>query len=285
MRKLSLAQRASVIRSLVEGNSVRATTRMTGASKGAILRLLVEVGEFCAIYQHHVLTNLPCKRVEADELWGYVGARVANATKPGQGDLWTYIGLDSDSKLVITWLVGDRSHEATHGFMADLAGRLANRVQLTTDGLSWYKAAAEDAFGWGGADYSQMIKVFGSVNDTRGRGRHSAQPEVVGVEKTVIFGTPDFETATTSYIERQNLTIRMGMKRMARLSNGFSKKAENHAHAFAIHMMHYNFCRPHMTLNKANGKKTTPAMASGLTDHVWTVEEVFWLMDPKKLLQ
>ncbi len=170
--------------------------------------------------------------------------------------------------------------------MRDVAKRLANRVQLTTDGLSWYLSAVENAFGWAGVDYSQLMKTYGLPLDETERSRRYSPMVCTGAVKTPIMGRPDMDKVSTSYVERQNLSIRMGLRRMTRLTNGFSKKVENHAHAFAIHMMHYNFCRSHMTLTKAaNRTKTTPAMACGLTDHVWTVEEVLGLMDPKKLLR
>ena len=286
MNKLPLSKRAAIIRGLVEGNSIRSVTRMVGVSKGAVLRLLVEVGEFCSIYQDHKLRNLPCKRVEADEIWGYCGAKQKNATRDGQGDLWTYTAICADSKLVVSWLVGQRNSKNTQGFMRDVATRLANRVQLTTDGLAWYLSAVENAFGWNGTDYAQLVKTYGVPTDETERQRRYSPMECTGAIKMPVMGKPDAEKISTSFVERQNLTIRMGLRRMTRLTNGFSKKAENHAHAFAIHMMHYNFCRAHGTLTKAaNGVKTTPAMACGLTDHVWTVEEVLGLMDPTRLLQ
>jgi IS1 family transposase len=286
MNKLGLSQRAAIVRGLVEGNSIRSVTRMTGNSKGAVLRLLAEVGQFSAIYQDHAHRNLPCRRVEADEIWGYCGAKEKNATKAGQGDLWTYTAICADSKLVVSWLVGRRSSENTQSFMQDVAARLANRVQLTTDGLSWYLAAVENAFGWSGVDYGQIIKTYGLPLDETERQRRYSPMVCTGGVKTRVMGDPDYDKVSTSYVERANLSIRMGMRRMTRLTNGFSKKAENHAHAFAIHMMHFNYCRPHQTLTKAaGGVKTTPAMACGLTDHVWTVEEMLELMDPNKSLQ
>jgi IS1 family transposase len=203
----------------------------------------------------------------------------------GAGDLWTYTAVDADSKLVVSWLVGRRNHENTFAFMSDVASRLASKVQLTTDGLSWYLAAVENAFGWNGVHYAQIIKTYG-VEAEKGPQRRYSPMVCTGVEKRVIIGNPDESLISTSYVERVNLSIRMGMRRMTRLTNGFGKKAENHAHAFTIHTMHYNYCRPHQTLTQAaKGAKTTPAMACGLTDHVWTIEEVLRLMDPTRLLQ
>jgi IS1 family transposase len=285
MNKLNIADRAAIVRSLCEGNSVRATARMTGTSKGAVLRLLVEVGEFAQFYQHHVLSNLTrTERVEMDEIWGFVGAKQARKIE-GKGDMWTYIALDSDSKLVFSWLsVPSRTSETTHEFVSDLASRLPNRVQLTSDSLAFYSPAVEAAFGWNGCDYAQIVKKLGSEQDKRGYGRYSPSPVVVSVEKSPIMGQPDYAMISTSYVERQNLTVRMSMRRMTRLTNAFSKKADNHSLAFSLHMMHYNFMRVHTAVSKTAGTKTTPAMAAGITDHVWTVEEFLNLMDPNRLL-
>lgn len=286
MNKLPLAKRAAIVRTLVEGNSVRSTARMTSTSKATVLKLLVEVGEFCSLYQDHVLRNLPCQRVEADEIWAYVGAKEKNATKDGQGDLWTYTAMCADSKLMVSWLVGRRNHENTQAFMADVASRLANRVQLTTDGLKWYLSAVENAFGWNGTDYAQLVKTYGLPLDENAQQRRYSPMECTGAINTPVMGKPDMENVSTSYVERSNLTMRMSMRRFTRLTNGFSKKAENHAHAVSLNFMWYNFCRSHATLTKAaKGIKTSPAMACGLTDHVWSAEELLDLMNPARLLQ
>lgn len=285
MNRLTDARRAAVIRALVEGNSVRSTARLTGTAKATVLKLLVEVGEFCSIYQDHALRNLKCQRIEADELWAYCNAKQKNATKPGQGDLWTYTALDADSKLMVSWLVGSRNSENTHAFMVDVAARLGNRVQLTTDGLSWYVAAVERAFGWNGVDFAQLIKTYGAPQDESARQRRYSPAVCTGAVKLPVMGTPDMENVSTSYVERQNLNIRMQMRRFTRLTNGFSKKAANHAHAVSLYFMFYNYCRPHQTLTKtAKGIKTTPAMAAGVADHVWTVEEILDRMNPARLL-
>jgi len=285
MNKLTDSRRAAIIRALVEGNSIRATARLTDSAKATVLKLVVEVGEFCSVYQDHVLRNLNTKRVEADELWAYVGAKQKNATNESQGDLWTYTAIDADSKLMISWLVGARNHANTQAFMLDVAERLAGRVQLTTDGLSWYTAAVENAFGWNGTDYAQIIKTFGLPLDENARARRYSPMECTGAIKTPILGCPDADKISTCYVERQNLNIRMQKRRFTRLTNGFSKKAENHAHAVSLYFMFYNFCRPHQTLTKDNwGIKQTPAMVAGLTDHVWPVEEILAKMDPKTLL-
>lgn len=275
MNKLAAAKRADVIRALCEGNSVRATTRLTGAAKATVLKLLVEVGEFCATYQDIVLRDLPTKRVEADEIWAFVGAKAKNATREGQGDIWTYTALDADSKLMISWLVGPRNSGSTQTFMADVADRLGHRVQLTTDGLAWYLSAVENAFGWNGVDFAQLVKTYGLPTDEAGAVRRYSPMECTGAHKQRVMGKPDAEKVSTSYVERTNLALRMGNRRFTRLTNGFSKKAENHAHAVSLFFMYYNFCKPHGTLTKANrGIKRTPAMAAGLTDHVWTVDEI-----------
>ena len=286
MNKLTDARRAAIVRALVEGNSVRAAARLAGSAKATVLKLLVELGEFCSIYQHHALRNLKCQRVQADEIWSFVGAKQANATSARQGDLWTFTAMCADSKLMISWLVGPRTGESTRAFMADLAPRFANRIQLSTDGLMWYTTAVEAAFGWNGCDYAQIRKEYGQTSEGPTGGRYSPSPVVVAVEKTTIMGRPDESEISTSYVERSNLSIRMGNRRFTRLTNAFSKKAENHAHAVSLYFMHYNFCRAHATLTKAaGGIKQTPAMAAGLTDHVWTVEEILSLMDPERLLQ
>jgi IS1 family transposase len=285
MNTITDSRRAAIVRALCEGNSIRATTRLTGAAKATVLKLLVELGEFCSVYQDHALRNLTTKRVEADEIWAFVGAKAKNATKDGQGDIWTCTALDADSKLMISWLVGPRNGANTQRFMADVAERLGNRVQLSTDGLSWYVGAGENAFGWNGVDFAQIIKAYGiSVDETEGQRRYS--PAVcTGAVKTAIMSNPDMEKVSTYFVQRSDLSMRMGMRRFTRLINGFSKKAENHAHAVSLFFMHYNFCKAHTTLTKAaKGVKTTPAMAAGIADHGWTVEEILEKMSPDYLL-
>ncbi len=285
MNVLSLEQRTRVLAALVEGNSVRSTVRMTGVSKGAILRLLVEVGEFLSIYQDIMLRDLPCRRIEADEIWSFCGAKQRNATKEGQGDIWTFTAIDADTKLMVSWLVGPRNQSTAHQFMRDVKSRLKNRVQITTDGHRMYITAVEEAFGWGRCDFAQIIKIYGQPEGIEGQRRYS--PAVcTGAVKEPVMGNPDMDKVSTSYVERSNLTMRMGMRRFTRLTNAFSKKAENHAHAVSLHFFFYNYCRPHMTLTKANeGVKTTPAMATGVTDKVWTLTDMLELMDPSRLLQ
>ncbi len=284
MNTLPLARRAAILRCLVEGNSIRATCRMTGAAKGTVLKLLVDVGEFCSVYQHHALRNLPCTRIEADEIWAFCGAKARNASRDGQGDIWTFTALCSDTKLAVSWLVGARSLDNAVEFMQDVAARLANRVQLTTDGHHMYLTAVRAAFGFARVDFAQLVKKYGAVEEA-GPARRYSPMVCTGAEKVRVIGRPQAELVSTSYVERANLTMRMQMRRFTRLTNAFSKKAENHAAAVSLHFMHYNYCRPHATLTKlAGGVKTTPAMANGLTDRIWTVEDVLALMDPARLL-
>lgn len=284
---LPMAKQAAIIRALCDGVSIRATSRMTGTSKTTVLKLLADFGMFCSIYQYHALRNLPCKRVQADEIWSFVGAKEANKTNGQQGDIWTYIALCADTKLAITWLVGSRTTEVTRAFIADLAPRFKNRIQLSTDNFTFYRPAVEEAFGWNGCDFGTVTKVFGSETpEVRGRGRQAPSPVVIGVQKSAIMGNPDPDHISTSYIERQNLSLRTTQRRFSRLTISFSKKAENHAHAVSANFMIHNYCRAHITLTKAaGGIKTTPAMAAGLTDHVWTVEEILEMIDPARLLQ
>lgn len=243
-------------------------------------------GEFCSIYQDFVLTDVPCKRIEADEIWAFVGAKQANAKRDDQGDIWTYTAICADSKLAVSWLVGMRGGNSAQLFMRDVASRLKNRVQLTTDRFSPYIKAVEEAFGWNGVDYGMIKKTFGMEGGgAHSKVRYSPSSVVIEVEKVVVIGKPDPKLISTSYVERHNLEMRMKMRRFTRLTNGFSKKAENHAHAVSLHFMAYNFCKPHGTLTKAKkGIKTTPAMAAGVTDHVWTVEELLGLMGPNYMI-
>jgi IS1 family transposase len=284
MNVLSLSRRAAVIRGLVEGGSMRSVARMTGVDKDTVARLLCEVGEFCSTYQHHVLTDLPCERIEADEIWCFVGAKRKNATKHTQGDIWTFTALCATTKLGVSWMVGQRDSTTAMIFMRDVARRLRNRVQLSTDAHIIYVNAVEDAFGWNGVDYAKIDKTYGNTAVQKDPTRRYSPAVCIGVGKAWVMGDPDMDKCSTSYVERCNLTMRMHMRRFTRLTNAFSKKAENHAHAVSLHFMSYNFCRPHMTLTKAAKVKTTPAMACGLTDHVWTIEEILELMNPQRML-
>ena len=277
MNKLTPERRAAVIRCLVEGNSIRATVRITGAAKNTIVKLLVEIGEVCSQYQNEALRELDCKRIQCDEIWSFVGCKQKNVPEEEKGrgergDVWTWTGMDADTKLMVSYRVGLRDGETGCEFMDDVAGRLKHRVQLTTDGQKVYLDAVEDAFG-GAVDYAMLIKLYG--NEAGGEKRYSPAT-CTGAKKEKIVGDPDWKHISTSYIERQNLTIRMSMRRFTRLTNAFSKKVENHAAAIALHFMYYNFARPHQTLSKPY--PTTPAMAAGVADHVWTIGEIVALL-------
>lgn len=273
MNKLSPEKQSQVIAALVEGNSINATVRMTGVSKVTILKLIAEVGSKSADYQDRTLRNLKCKRVQVDEIWQFVYAKEKNvpAQKKGQfgyGNVWTWVAIDADTKLVPSFMTGNRDARSAKMFVDDLAGRLASRVQLTSDGFKVYLDAVEGAFG-ADIDYAMLIKTYAaSQEETR------FSPAVcTSCESKAVMGRPDPKHISTSYVERQNLTMRMSMRRFTRLTNGFSKKVENHAYAVAIHYMHYNFCRVHKTL------RVTPAMEAGLTEHVWTIEEMLEKID------
>lgn len=275
MNKLTQAKRVQVIAALVEGNSVRATCRMTGAAKGTVLKLLVELGTACAAYQDRVLRNLTCKRIQCDEIWSFCYAKEKNVPeeykgKLGFGDVWTWVALDADTKLIPAYLVGNRSASYARKFIDDLASRLAHRVQLTTDGHKAYLVAVEKAFG-ADIDYAMLDKIY-SAPPQEGQQRYSPA-ECCGTRKLKIAGNPDMAKVSTSYVERQNLTMRMSLRRMTRLTNAFSKKLANQAHAVALHFMHYNFCRIHQSL------RVTPAMEAGIADHVWSLEELANLID------
>jgi IS1 family transposase len=281
MNILPDSKRAAILAALCEGASIRATARMVRVSRTTVLKLLVDVGELCALYQDTALRNLGCRRLEIDEIWAFVGAKARKATQAGHGDLWTFTAIDAESKLLVSWLVGGRSPETAHTFMQDVAARLANRVQITTDGHSMYLAAVEAAFGYSAVDYAMLVKYYATTGHGPA-GRYSPAA-CTGTERRKVFGKPDPSKVSTSYVERSNLTIRMQSRRFTRLTNAFSKKAENHAHAFALFAMYYNYCRPHQTLTKARGGiHTTPAMAAGVADRVWKVEEILALMDPAR---
>lgn len=286
MNKLTEAKRAAILKALIEGNSVRSTARLTGTAKASVLNLLIEAGQFCSMYQDHVLRNLTCSRIEADEIWAFVGAKEKHARQAGQGDLWTFTAIDPDSKLMVSWLIGPRTPEAATDFMVDLESRLANRIQLTTDGHLMYVPAVEKAFGYNQVDFAMLAKRYGPVRED-GPGRRYSPMVCTGAVKERVMGNPDMSQVSTSIVERQNLSMRMGMRRFTRLTNAFSKKAANHAYAVSLYFMAYNFVKPHGTLTKAHQMRypTTPAMAAGVTDHVWTVEEILSAMDPKTLLQ
>lgn len=273
MNKLSLQKRAQVIGLLVEGNSLRATGRLADVSYNTVLKLAAQAGKACDAYQAKVMVNLPCKKLQLDEIWSFVYSKAKNVpdNKRGEaGDVWTWVAIDADTKLVPTWLVGGRDGEAARIFVADLAGRLANRVQITSDGAAPYLQAVEGAFG-ADVDYAMLVKIYGEGGE--GNEKRYSPAEYVCAKKEKIIGNPDLCCVSTSFVERQNLTMRMSIRRFTRLTNAFSKKVENHAASVALHFMNYNFCRIHQTL------RITPAMAAGVTDHVWTVEEVAALVE------
>lgn len=280
MNRLSTEKRVRILAALCEGSSINATVRQNGASKVTILKLLADVGAACLEYQRTTLVNLPCKRLQADEIWSFISAKERNVLVEekgmGRGDVWTWTAICADTKLIPCWHLGTRDADAAALFMEDLASRLASLVQLTTDGHRAYLSAVEDAFGWSRIDYAMLVKVYGPAPE--GTRRYSP-PELIRMEVHPIMGDPDYGHVSTSFVERQNLTMRMNMRRFTRLTNGFSKKLENHAHALSLHFMYYNFCRVHQTLTqRRGGMRTTPAMAAGVADHVWKLEEVVALL-------
>ncbi len=278
MNRMTTERRVRVLQALVEGNSIRATSRMTGAAVNTVVKLLADMGSAALDYHDEVMRDLPCQRLQCDEIWSFVYAKAKNVPdqykgEHGYGDVWTWTAIDAETKLVPCWHVGGRGASDAWVFMQNLSGRLANRVQLTTDGHSAYLSAVEDAFGID-IDYAMLIKLYG--RDLEGDTRYSPA-QCVGAEKRAVKGNPDSKHVSTSYVERQNLTMRMSMRRFTRLTNAFSKKLENHMYAIALHFLHYNFARAHKTLSKPY--PTTPAMAAGLTDHVWTIEELLGLLE------
>lgn len=274
MNRLPIGKRAQIINALVEGNSLRSASRLCDVAFNTVLKLVPEIGEACENYQRRVLVNLPCKRVQCDEIWSFCYAKGKNVPDDlrgkGCGDIWTWVAIDPDTKLVPCWRVGGRDPWTAQNFMHDLASRLANRVQLTTDGHRAYLQAVDLAFG-NDIDYAMLVKLYGS---DRGEGdvRYSP-PDFVSCRSIRMVGNPNPRHVSTSIAERQNLTMRMKMRRLTRLTNAFSKKLDNHRAAVALYFMHYNFCRIHQTL------RVTPAMEAGITDHVWSIEEAVALLD------
>jgi len=275
MNKLGIEKQAQVISTLVEGNSIRATCRMTGVAKGTVLKLLANVGKVCAEYQNKALRNLTCKRVQCDEIWSFCYSKEKNVPKDkrgqfGYGDIYTWVAICADSKLALSWFVGRRDAISAKYFMEDVAGRLKNRIQLTTDGHRVYLEAVEKAFG-ADIDFAQLVKLYGN-GGVEGVVKYSPAP-YVGEIKTRVIGNPDKKHVSTSYVERQNLTMRMNMRRFTRLTNAFSKKIQNLEYAIALHFMNYNFCRIHQTL------RVTPAMEAKVTDHVWDMKDILTLIE------
>lgn len=275
MNKLTPEKRVAVLKALVEGCSIRSVVRMTGVAKNTVIKLVVDAGTACARYQHEVMRNLPCRRLECDELWCFCGMKQKNipaerAGEVGIGDVWTWVAIDADTKLVPSFLVGLRDAYCADMFMRDLAGRLTSRVQLSTDGFRGYLTAVDNAFG-DNIDYAMLIKTYGA---DKSDGKYSP-PECIGCERKAITGSPDPDLVSTSYAERQNLTVRMRMRRFTRLTNAFSKKLENLEHAVALLYFHYNFIAKHQTL------KVAPAQAAMVANHQWTFEELVELIDRK----
>ncbi len=280
MNRMDTKRRAAIIAALVEGVGIRSTCRMTGASKGAVTRLIAELGPVCAAYMDEVFHDLPCNRFEVDEIWAFCYAKAKNVPAEkrgtfGYGDVWAFTAIDATTKLIPTFLVGSRDAGCATEFMQDLAGRLVNRVQLTTDGHKMYLNAVPDAFG-GEIDYAMLVKMYGASSE--GEYRYSPA-ECIGCEKHAVTGNPDKKHVSTSYVERSNLSMRMGLRRYTRLTNAHSKKLENHCAALAIYFMHYNFARIHSTI------RCSPAMAAGVTPHLWSIAEIVNLLPaeaPKK---
>jgi IS1 family transposase len=276
MNRLASDCRARILHLLCEGQSIRAVTRLTGASKNTVTKLLVDAGKACEAFHDATVRNVKARRVQCDEIWSFVGSKAKNTPQEKKltgtaGDIWTWTALDSDSKLMVSWLVGGRDAEYAHIFMQDVASRLANRVQLTTDGHQAYLGAVDDAFGLD-VDYAQLVKIYGESLEKSPERKYS--PGVcLGAKKAKVVGNPIREHVSTSHVERSNLTIRMHMRRFTRLTNGFSKKVENHAHAFALHAMYYNFVRIHQSL------RMTPAMAAGVTDKLWEMADVVKMVE------
>lgn len=274
MNKLTPSKRAKVLHMLCEGSSINSITRIEKVGKNTVLRLLADAGKACMTYHDETVRGLKSARVEVDEIWSFCYAKdknvaAAKAAPEGAGDVWVWTAIDSDSKLIVSYLVGDRDGEHAVAFIQDVADRIDTRVQLSADGLNHYIGAVEDAFGED-VDFAQIHKMYGNAKGERGRYSPAA---VTGIKKRRIQGRPDPALVSTSYVERQNLTMRMHMRRFTRLTNAFSKKVENHAYAVALHMTYYNFVRLHKTL------RVTPAMAAGVETRLWEIGDIVKLIE------
>ena len=279
MNKLPMHKRVMILNMLIEGMSMRSISRTVGVSINTVSKLLVEAGEACAAYHDETVRNVTAQRVQCDEIWSFVYAKdknvkTAKAAPEGAGDVWTWTAIDADSKMILAYEIGDRSGETAIEFMDDLCARLANRVQLTTDGHKAYLEAVEGAFG-GDVDYAQLIKLYGESVEGKRAERKYSPAECTGIKKRTVEGRPDEKHVSTSYVERQNLTMRMGMRRFTRLTNGFSKKLENHLHMLSLYFVHYNFVRTHKSL------RITPAMAAGVSDTLHDMEWIVGLIDAR----
>lgn len=279
MNKLTHQQRVQAVNCLIEGCSIRATVRMTGIAKKTVMRLLGEVGEVCESYQDRVLRNLPCRKIQLDELWGFNYCKQGNLTQeiaervPGAGDVWLWVAIDAETKLVPCWRLGDRNAGTAFAFVHDLKSRLANRVQITSDGHRVYLTAIESAFG-SDVDYVMLVKMYGA-DRSEPETRYSPA-ECIGTQLAVISGNPHPQHISTSFVERHNWSVRTAMRRYTRLPNGFSRKIENHAAAVALNYFAYNFIKIHRTL------RVSPAMAAGVTDHLWDVDELVSLLESEE---
>ena len=283
MNKLPNEKRIQILSVLCEGVGINAACRITGASKNTVLKLLADAGKACALYQDEKMRNLTCKRVECDEIWSFVGMKQKNVPEElqgtlGFGDVYTWTAIDADTKLIPCWHIGTRGAESGFEFIRDLASRLSNRIQLSTDGHGVYVDAVDDAFGTD-IDFAQIIKIYGTPRQSKDDSRRYNPAVCTGVEKRPITGNPSIKYISTSYVERQNLTMRMHMRRFTRLTNAFSKKLENHMHAISLYFMFYNFCKIHKTL------RLTPAMAAGITEKLWDIADIVAMIpeeEPKK---
>lgn len=279
MKQITTAQRSHVVRCLCEGMSIRGTVRVTGVAKNTVTKLLIDLGCACADFHHRTVRNLTVQRLQCDEIWSFVGAKKKNVTpeqeRDGWGDVWTWTAIDADTKLCVTYFVGDRGKHSAFAFMEDCASRIVGRLQITTDAHKPYLAAVERAFG-GDADYATLHKLYGASSEPETR---YSPATCIGCVAKTMSGVPDPKHVSTSYVERQNLNMRMSMRRFTRLTNGFSKKVENHGHAVALYFAYYNFCRVHQTL------RVTPAMEAGLADHVWSIEELVSLIPLQKAIK
>lgn len=275
MNRLSKDKRVAVVSALVEGCSINSTVRMTGVAKTTILRLLLDLGNACGNFEDSRLRGLYCRRIEADEIWGFIHCKdrvapKAKAKVDGMGSCWTWYAINADTKLLISWIMGDRDAGHAAGFMNDLASRLIAKPHLSTDALGVYADAVFDAFARLGVDYLQVHKSYGRLQD---EGHRYSPPQCTACKKRAVFGSPRHELGGTSYIERANLTLRMSQRRWTRLTNAHSKSFNHMLAAFALHSCHYNWARKHATLGK------TPAMAQGLTDRQWTIADLVALLD------
>ena len=270
MNQLSLEKRAQILGLLVEGNSMRGITRLVGCSINTVTKLLVDLGAACDEYQDKIMRNLHCKCIQCDEIWSFCYSKEKNVAlehegQLGYGDVYTWTAICADTKLVPSFLIGKRDAEYANAFIEDLSGRLSYRIQLTTDGYKPYLEAVEDSF-QGNIDYAMLVKLYGVKKDGK-------RDQYMGADRRTIAGNPDIAHISTSFVERQNLTMRMSMRRFMRKTNGFSKKIENLEHSVALHFMYYNFARIHKTL------RVTPAMEAGISDHAWDIEEIVKLLD------